>query len=95
MIELGRLVLRNLVGCCSGAASFPSQGLAPRRHLNFWSEFLVVVSGGWCVVLVSVESRVGGAGSGFVAPMEVLCDESDGGVSFRCGCGGGLGAGVV
>ena len=64
MIELGRLILRNLVGCCSGAASFPGQGLAPRRHLNFWSEFPVVSPGWWCVVLVSVESRGGGAAFG-------------------------------
>jgi len=64
VIELGRLILRNLVGCCSGAASFPGQGLAPRRHLNFWSEFLFVVSGDRCVVLVSVESRGGGAAFG-------------------------------
>ena len=64
MVGFGGLLLRNLVGCCSGAASFPGQGLAPRRHLNFWSEFPFVVSGWWCVVLVSVGSRVGGAGSG-------------------------------
>ena len=64
MIGFGGLLLRNLVGCCSGAASFPGQGLAPRRHLNFWSEFPVVSPGWWCVVLVSVESRGGGAAFG-------------------------------
>ena len=64
MIGFGGLFLRNLVGRGSGAASFPGQGLAPRRHLNFWSEFPVVVSGWWCVVLVSVESRGGGAAFG-------------------------------
>ena len=64
MIGFGGLFLRNLVGCGSGAASFPGQGLAPRRHLNFWSDFPAVVSGWWCVVLVSVESRGGGAAFG-------------------------------
>ena len=63
--------------------------------LTFGQSFPLLSPGGWCVVLVSVESRGGGAGSGFVAPMEVLCDESDGGVSRRCGRGGDLGAGVV
>ena len=47
------------------------------------------------MVLVSVESRAEVPLLGFVAPMEVLCDESDGDVSCRCGRGGDLGAGVV